>query len=153
MRKIWWIIFSLILLLTCITGCSEENRENMNAMQKKEAVVNIQEESISSTGVVLMIKNETDDYAFRFDNAYSLEKFVDGHWNTVEQIRDVAVTAIAYTVLPGEKIEHTVKWETRYGSLPTGEYRLVKRIEIVQDDGDDYNNLIDDYYMYVTFSL
>lgn len=153
MRKAWWIIFSMILLLACATGCSEEREENMNAMQEKEAVVNVQEDSIRNTGLVLIIKNETDDCAFQFDNAYSLEKFIDGHWDAVEQIRDIAVTAITYMVLPGEEIEHTVKWENRYGSLPTGEYRLVKRIEIVQDDGDDYNDLIEDYHMYVSFSL
>lgn len=153
MRKTWWIIFSLILLLACMTGCSEENGENMNAMQEKEAVVNIQEESISSTGLVLIIKNETDDCAFQFDNAYSLEQFVDGHWNVVEKIRDVAVTAEAHMLLPGESVEHTIKWENRYGNLPTGEYRIVKRIEIVQDDGKEYDNLIDDYHMYVSFSL
>lgn len=153
MRKNWWIIFSLVLLLVCMTGCSEKNGENTNDVQGKEAVVNIQEESISSTGLVLIIKNETNDCAFRFDNAYSLEKFVDGHWSAVEEIRDVAVTAVAHMLLPGESVEHTVKWENRYGSLPTGEYRIVKRIEIVQNDGKEYDNLIDDYHMYVSFSL
>lgn len=153
MRKNWWIMFSLMLLVVCMTGCNEGKGENMNATQEKEAVVNIQEESLSSTGLVLIIKNETDDCAFQFDNAYSLEKFVDGHWNDVEQIRDVAMTAIAHTVLPGESIEHTVKWESRYGSLATGDYRLIKRIERVQDDGEDFNDVVGDYHMYVNFSL
>lgn len=153
MRKNWWIIFSLILLLVCMTGCSIKNEENTNDVQGKETIVSIQEKSINSTGLVLIIKNETDDCAFQFDNAYSLEEFVDDHWNTVEKIRDVAVTADAHMLLPGESVECTVKWENRYGSLPTGEYRLVKRIEILQDDGDDYNDLIDNYHMYVSFSL
>ena len=82
-----------------------------------------------------------------------MEKFVDGHWSAVEEIRDVAVTAVAHMLLPGESVEHTIKWENRYGSLPTGEYRIVKRIEIVQNDGKEYDNLIDDYHMYVSFSL
>ena len=154
MVKNRWIVLLLTILLTaCMTGCNKADGRDTLAMQEEEAVVNIQEASISSTGLVLVISNDTDDIAYQFDNAYSLEKFVDDHWIAVEQIRDVAVTAIAHMLLPGETIDLPVKWENRYGNLPTGAYRIVKRIEIVQDDGDDNYKLIDDYHMYVSFSL
>lgn len=149
-----WIVFLLtVLLAACMTGCDKADGGDSLVMQEEEAVVNVQEESISSTGLVLVIRNDTDDLAYQFGNAYSLEKFVDDRWIAVEQIRDVAVTAIAHMLLPGETIELPVKWENRYGNLPTGAYRIVKRIEIVQDDGDDNYKLIDDYHMYVSFSL
>ena len=149
-----WIVFLLtVLLAACMTGCDKADGGDSLVMQEEEAVVNVQEESISSTGLVLVIRNDTDDLAYQFDNAYSLEKFVDDRWIAVEQIRDVAVTAIAHMLLPGETIELPVKWENRYGNLPTGAYRIVKRIEIVQDDGDDNYKLIDDYHLYVSFSL
>lgn len=154
MMKNRWIVFLLtVLLAACMTGCDKADGGDSLVMQEEEAVVNVQEESISSTGLVLVIRNDTDDLAYQFGNAYSLEKFVDDRWIAVEQIRDVAVTAIAHMLLPGETIELPVKWENRYGNLPTGAYRIVKRIEIVQDDGDDNYKLIDDYHMYVSFSL
>lgn len=143
----------LLLLAVCMTGCNEERVENMNSMQEKEAVVNIKEESLSNTGLVLVVKNETDDCAFEFGNAYSLEMLVDGNWIDVKQLQDVPITAIAHMVLPGESIEHAVNWERRYGSLPTGDYRLVKRVERVHEDGEGFNNVVGDYYIYVSFSV
>lgn len=153
MKNRWSVFLLTVLLAACMTGCDKADGGDSLVMQEEEAVVNVQEESISSTGLVLVIRNDTDDLAYQFGNAYSLEKFVDDRWIAVEQIRDVAVTAIAHMLLPGETIELPVKWENRYGNLPTGAYRIVKRIEIVQDDGDDNYKLIDDYHMYVSFSL
>ena len=104
MVKNRWIVLLLTILLTaCMTGCNKADGRDTLAMQEEEAVVNIQEASISSTGLVLVISNDTDDIAYQFDNAYSLEKFVDDHWIAVEQIRDVAVTAIAHMLLPGRR--------------------------------------------------
>lgn len=155
MKKLWRIIFLGILLIVCLTGCdnAKEAESQEEDVQDEEFVVSIQEDSLSSTGLVLIMENESDDCAFSFGEAYALEKQEDGNWEEIEPIREVAVIAIEYNVLPGESVEHTVNWDTKYGSLPEGDYRLVKQIEKRMDDGEDYNDSVGDFYIYVSFSI
>ena len=154
MRKLGWFIFiGVLLVFVCLPGCNGTEGENTNDMQVNETVVSLQEGSLSSTGLVLIVENKSDNCAVQFDNAYGLEKYNDGQWEMVEPIREVAITAEAYVVLPGESVEHAVNWENRYGSLPTGDYRLNKRIETLQNDGEDFNDLVGDYHISVSFSL
>lgn len=127
--------------------------ENILELFQNSKVASVKEDSLSNTGVTLVFQNSTDAYAYEFDNAYGLQQYVGGVWCDLEQIRDVAITTEAHFVLPGQSVEHTVDWEKRYGCLEPGKYRICKRVDNIEHDGEDYNTVVESNTIYVEFSL
>ena len=62
---------------------------------------------------------------------YSLERYENGKWETVEMLPqeyDVAWPAISYPIFKNDSSEFNVEWQSLYGELPAGKYRVGKDV-------------------------
>ncbi|MDE6709036.1 MAG: hypothetical protein K2J76_00945, partial [Oscillospiraceae bacterium] len=62
---------------------------------------------------------------------YSLERYENGKWATVEMLPqkyDVAWPAISYPIFKNDSSEFNVEWQSLYGKLPAGKYRVGKDV-------------------------
>ena len=114
-----------------------------------EFTIDFVDESLTSTGITLIFQNKSSSYSYQFDDAYALEKNIDDDWCAIVPVNDISSLAVAYIVLPGEITEYKIMWETKYGSLPAGEYRISKRIEKLTSNEE----VVDDFQVYAYFSL
>ena len=90
--------------------------------------------SCSPTGAALLLKNETEQW-FRYGESYGLCRQVNGGW--YEMKGEMAVTAIAHDLAPGESHEITRSWGHLdwAGLLPQGTYGIAISGELTEDLG------------------
>ncbi|MEA1962156.1 MAG: M56 family metallopeptidase [Bacillota bacterium] len=99
--------------------------------------MNVKKGTVSTTGVIVAFQNNSSrkcDYGEYF----CLEKKLNGSWYQVPVIidGDYGFNDIAYDLAPGDDGEWAVDWDWLYGSLDTGEYRIVKNISDFRGTGD-----------------
>lgn len=85
-----------------------------------------EQESVTPTSLRFTVTNNSTSPA-EFGANYSLWRKVDGNWYTLMEITDYGTMTLELYALPiGESQSFEVNWEGLYGSLPEGEYALVK---------------------------
>lgn len=78
-----------------------------------------------------------------------LEVCGEGNWFPVkDDMEDVFWTMEAWSILRNKRVEWSVSWETLYGSIPTGQYRIGKEIMDFRAGGD-----YDEYNYYAEFTV
>ncbi|MEA4815243.1 MAG: immunoglobulin-like domain-containing protein [Lachnospiraceae bacterium] len=95
----------------------------------------IKPESVSVKGLVLTVQNDEDRNA-SFGASYQLEKKSGGAWENCEYISPesgIGWDDIEYPVLAKSSSEFTINWESLYGSLIPGEYRIEKSFSMEGD--------------------
>lgn len=92
--------------------------------------VSLSVKEADATGAVLTLQNITlAELTYGAD--YSLEQLVDGEWVEMEpQLENFAFAAVGYSLPSLFRKTIPVDWETVYGKLAEGDYRLVKQIRI-----------------------
>lgn len=102
----------------------------------------------SSTGSTVILKNKSSNQ-FIYGEYFSLEKKSNGSWYQVPAvIENYGFDAIGHNLASGEDSEWTVDWKWLYGSLSTGEYRIVKDILKFKSPGK-----YDTYYFAAEFAI
>lgn len=121
--------------------------ENLNNFEGVKMTV--KEETVSPSKLVVLFTNSSTSKCI-FGEFFILEKKLNGKWYQVAVAIDgnYGFNSIGYNLPPGETIEFTVDWKWLYGSLDTGEYRIVKDILDFRDTGD-----YDTYYLAGEFSI
>ncbi|WP_160289533.1 immunoglobulin-like domain-containing protein [Jeotgalibacillus alimentarius] len=99
--------------------------------------MSVVEESISKTGVTVVIENDSEK-EMEYGESYALEKKINGRWYKVPIILkgNHGFEAIAYTVPPSSAVEWKTSWNGLYGTLKNGEYRIVKDVMDFREAGD-----------------
>ena len=78
-----------------------------------------------------------------------LEVYSEGNWFPVkDDMEDVFWTMEAWSIPRNKRVEWSVSWDTLYGSLPTGQYRIGKEIMDFRAGGD-----YDEYNYYAVFTV
>jgi hypothetical protein len=92
-------------------------------------VMTLKKETISGNGLTVIFQNKSDKLC-TYGEHFWLEKKINGKWYQVPvKIKDnYAFTDIGYSVAPGHESEWKVDWSWLYGSLDTGEYRIIKNV-------------------------
>ncbi|MBD5089644.1 MAG: hypothetical protein HDT30_12705 [Clostridiales bacterium] len=98
--------------------------------------------SSSAVNVKFSITNNSDSVLY-FGNAYTLQKLVNGNWESVSPIVDnIATSAVGIGANPHTTGYWDVNWENCYGVMEDGKYRIVKEYTL---DGKKYNILTEFY--------
>ncbi len=107
----------------------------------------VKEGTVSSASLKVVFENNSSSQC-TYGEYFCLEKKINGSWYQVPVVidGDYAFNLIAYEVA-GER-EWTIDWEWLYGSLDTGEYRIVKDVLDFRDVGD-----YDKYYLAAEFTI
>jgi len=141
MKKCLCLLFFMVLNLTFLSGCVETTDweptayETVNNFDGVNMSVN--KETISSTGLTVVFENLSDSQCI-YSEDFLLEKKIHGNWYQVPVAIDegYGFDDIGYNLASGENGELNIKWDWLYGSLDTGEYRIVKNILDFRSTGD-----------------
>lgn len=98
-----------------------------------EVIMQLKENTLSSTGLTMILKNQSN-VDLQYGNPYSIEKYQNGYWKTVELINDISFTLPAYGLNKNESKELSIDWERGYGKLPNGKYRIVKDFDYEENE-------------------
>lgn len=121
MKKILALLLMLMLLLA---GCGERDEQVIECYGGP--VLEIMKVSPEGISYVL---NNYGAAPITFGAAQGLEVLRDGSWQDLEPLQgDIAVIAILYELAPGGVRDCGFYWQDIYGTLPPGQYRLVKSV-------------------------
>lgn len=111
----------------------------------------IKDKTLSSNGATIILKNYTDK-EYWYGPEYIIEKYENGKWREIDTITSEPLTwnSVAYTIKPGEEMEHIIDWSLGYGELKSGDYRLTKSTFKEEDRPIDESKKV---YLYEEFSI
>ena len=113
----------LIFLAGCGQKLGDEFTEEVNTLEGAALVV---DESVA-TGITYTMENQTDK-DLNYGQDYGLQKEKDGKWYQVESKEPVAVTMELLWLPAGSTDTLELNWESSYGKLASGHYRIVKNV-------------------------
>lgn len=124
--------FLCVLVALSFAGCWAVEKETTEFVKSNtilsatsDITLAVKEESITDTGLILLITNKSSD-VFSYDYDYKLEVKKDGQWYRLKI--PIAVPSIAAILNegPGNTHEFHVYWNK--GDVSEGEYRIVKGV-------------------------
>lgn len=143
-----------------------EGTENTNTRQSSETIdwepttyetvnkfagvtMTVKKGTVSSTGLTVAFENNSDKQCI-YGEYFLLEKKINEKWYQIPVVidGDYGFNDIGYDLASGKEGEWKVNWDWLYGSLDTGEYRIVKDILDFRNTGD-----YDKYYLAAEFII
>ncbi len=127
-------ILSILLcgtLLVGLTGCVNSKNEfdvgNKSDIQvsQKDVSLSIKDETLKNTGVMLVLKNNSNKL-LRYDDFYEIEIKQDDEWHKINV--ELYFNEPLWGVEQNKSEEIELNWEHGYGKLATGEYRIIKEV-------------------------
>lgn len=111
--------------------------------------MSVQKETLSANGLTVMFQNQSDKTCM-YGDKFVLEKKINGLWYQVPVTIDgnYGFNDIGYQVASGQEKQWKVHWKWLYGSLNTGEYRIVKDVSDFRKTGD-----YDTYFLTAEFVI
>ncbi len=116
MNKIKYL--TLVIMCLFIVGCSNK--------MSPDITMKIKEGTLTNAGATLIIKDKTgDDHTY--GDWYRIDKKENNGWVKQEPIvDDYYFNMIGYIADENNEVELPTNWESLYGELSKGEYRIVK---------------------------
>lgn len=111
-----------------------KNRGNTNTVEdskdKSKVKISIKSGTLSSDGAVIVI-TDTNENKYTWIPSYSLQQKVDEKWTDMVLEFPENMTSLPDKTIENKTgtIEQSVVWSNKYGTLESGEYRLVKESE------------------------
>lgn len=94
--------------------------------------IDIKNNTLTDKGLTMVINNKSDK-DLQYGNPYSIEKYENGYYRTLQPINEVAFTLPAYGLNKNDSVELNIDWEYGYGKLK-GKYRIVKSFSYEEND-------------------
>lgn len=137
MKKLLLCLFAFVMLFG-ITGCSSSNNfevgnvSDIKISNNNDVTLSIKENTLTKTGATLMLKNDSD-VDIQYGDPYEIEIKKDGKWHKINV--ELNFNLPAYMLKPNESKEIELEWENGYGQLASGDYRIIKDIDVEKEDG------------------
>lgn len=148
---------TILTILVCgfmvlgLTGCGTNKNEfdigkesNIEIVEKAVSLT-VKENTLTETGATLILKNDSD-VDVEYGNPYEMEIKKDGKWHKINV--ELNFTLPAYVLKAKETKEWEFSWEEGYGKLASGDYRIIKSIDVEQEDGT-----FDTFYVSAEFTI
>ena len=137
----------IVLILLVLAGCSKKDSEKANLMVNMNSVTGNSNECITmvinlfdntNCFADLSIVNDSDSEV-RFGEEFCIQRKEKDSWTSVEYVsNNICWNVVAFPVDPKGSLECTVHWESIYGTLEAGTYRLIK--DYVMGSEKDYED-------------
>lgn len=123
---------TVLMLFLLFAGCRAEEKEKPELVESdtilsetSDITLAVKEDSLTDTGLILLITNETSD-TFTYGYEYGLEVKQDDQWYRLKIKMAVPAIAVFLKEGPGSTEEFHVRWNK--GDVSEGNYRIVKDI-------------------------
>ncbi len=146
MKKILYVALALIMMLTTAacgaaqtsgspvktgqtleTPAGETQQPDKPAQNSEDIQMSVKEQNVAGDveSVSLTIKNASE-IEYSYGAMLTIEAEKNGTWEEVKPVADLMWIEIAYMIKPGETNENSVTIKEHYGTLASGNYRIVK---------------------------
>ena len=135
---------TILTILVCgfmvlgLTGCGTNKNEfdigkesNIEIVEKGVSLT-VKENTLTETGATLILKNDSD-VDVEYGNPYEMEIKKDGEWHKINV--ELNFTLPAFILKSKETKEFELNRENGYGKLASGDYRIIKGINVEKEDG------------------
>ena len=146
MRKSFW--FTVFKVQTgCGTNKNEFDigKESNIEIVEKGVSLTVKENTLTETGATLILKNDSD-VDVQYGNPYEMEIKKDGEWHKINV--ELNFTLPAFILKSKETKEFELNWENGYGKLASGDYRIIKSVDVEKADGT-----FDTFYVSAEFTI
>lgn len=92
----------------------------------------LKENTLTSEGLTMIIKNNSNKN-IEYGNPFTIEKYDNSFWKTLEPINVMTFTLPAFILNINDSKELNINWKDGYGDLK-GKYRIVKRFSYTEND-------------------
>lgn len=151
MKKIIITILTCGIIVLVLTGCRMEKNEfdigqksNIEFIEKGISLF-VKENTLTNEGATLILKNDSD-VDVQYGNPYEIEIKKDGEWHKINV--ELYFTLPAFSLESKETKVLKINWKNGYGKLVTGDYRIIKSIDIEKVDGT-----FDTFYVSAEFTI
>lgn len=145
------IVFLSLILAMVLSACTPKQNEvpeEIISTLPAGITMTVDEETITPEGASFLLL-QTTEMDIQYGEDYKLQTFDGNTWNDVPTIiNNYAFHAIANALPQGEPETLEIDWTWLYGSLPDGEYRLMKEFMDFRGPGD-----FDNYTIAAAFSI
>ena len=148
---------TILTILVCgfmvlgLTGCGTNKNEfdigkesNIEIVEKAVSLT-VKENTLTETGATLILKNDSD-VGVEYGNPYEMEIKKDGKWHKINV--ELNFTLPTFILKSKDTKELELNWENEYGKLASGDYRIIKSIDIEKEDGT-----FDTFYVSAEFTI
>ena len=151
MKKMVFIILLCGVLILTMTGCVKTknkldigNKSNIKAL-KNDVIMTIKDGTLTNKSVTLVLINNSDK-KIQYGSSYEIEIKKNDEWHKINA--KLNFTLQLFILESKEKNEFELNFEDGYGKLPSGTYRVIKKIDKEKEDG-----VFDSFYVAAEFTI
>lgn len=151
MKKMGFVILLCGVLILTMTGCVKTknkldigNKSNIKAL-KNDVIMTIKDGTLTNKSVTLVLINNSDK-KIQYGSSYEIEIKKNDEWHKINA--ELNFTLQLFILESKKKNEFKLNFEEGYGKLPSGTYRVIKKIDKEKEDG-----LFDSFYVSTEFTI
>ena len=151
MKKLVFVILLCGIMVLTMTGCENAknkldigNKSNINVSQN-DVIMTIKDGTLTNKSVTLVLINNSDK-KIQYGSSYEIEIKKNDEWHKIHA--ELNFTLQLFILESKEKNEFELNFEEGYGKLPSGTYRVIKKIDKEKEDG-----LFDSFYVSTEFTI
>lgn len=151
MKKMGFVILLCGVLILTMTGCVKTknkldigNKSNIKAL-KNDVIMTIKDGTLTNKSVTLVLINNSDK-KIQYGSSYEIEIKKNDEWHKINA--ELNFTLQLFILESKKKNEFKLNFEEGYGKLPSGTYRVIKKIDKEKEDG-----LFDSFYVAAEFTI
>ena len=151
MKKMVFVILLCGVLILTMTGCVKTknkldigNKSNIKAL-KNDVIMTIKDGTLTNKSVTLILTNNSDK-KIQYGSSYEIEIKKNDEWHKINA--KLNFTLQLFILESKDKNEFELNFEDGYGKLPSGTYRVIKKIDKEKEDG-----VFDSFYVAAEFTI
>ncbi len=151
MKKIVLVVLLSGIMVLTMTGCKNAknkldigNKSNIKVSQN-DVIMTVKDKTLTNKSVTLILTNNSDR-KIQYGSPYEIEIKKNGEWYKINA--KLNFTLPLFILESKEKNEFKLDFEEGYGKLPSGTYRVIKKIDKEKEDG-----LFDSFYVSTEFTI
>lgn len=151
MKKIVFVILLCGVMVLAMTGCKNVknkldigNKSNIKVSQN-DVIMTIKDGTLTNKSVTLILTNNSDR-KIQYGSPYEIEIKKNDEWHKINA--KLNFTLPLFILESKEKNEFELNFEDEYGKLPSGTYRVIKKIDKEKEDG-----VFDSFYVAAEFTI
>lgn len=151
MKKMVFVILLCGVLILTMTGCVKTknkldigNKSNIKAL-KNDVIMTIKDGTLTNKSVTLVLTNNSDK-KIQYGSSYEIEIKKNDEWHKINA--ELNFTLQLFILESKKKNEFELNFEDGYGKLPSGTYRVIKKIDKEKEDG-----VFDSFYVATEFTI